>query len=126
MSKKINASQKHSMAKKYRHRRVRKKILGTADRPRLCVSRTLKHIYAQIINDIDGVTLVSASSLGTDFKKLSIKNGNIEAASKVGVLIANKAQEKGISTVVFDRGGYPYHGQVKALASAARESGLTF
>ena len=104
-----------------RHRRVRGKISGTAERPRLDVFRSSKHIYAQIIDDVAGVTLASASSLEKGFEGFG---GNIEAANKVGKMIAEKALEKGIKTVVFDRGGFVYHGRVKALAEGAREGGL--
>ena len=104
-----------------RHRRVRGKISGTAERPRLDVFRSSKHIYAQIIDDVAGVTLVSASSMEKGFEGFG---GNIEAAGKVGKMIAEKALEKGIKTVVFDRGGFVYHGRVKALAEGAREGGM--
>ena len=104
-----------------RHRRVRGKISGTAERPRLDVFRSSKHIYAQIIDDVAGVTLVSASSMEKGFEGFG---GTMEAAGKVGKMIAEKALEKGIKTVVFDRGGFVYHGRVKALAEGAREGGL--
>ena len=104
-----------------RHRRVRGKISGTAERPRLDVFRSSKHIYAQIIDDVAGVTLVSASSMEKGFEGFG---GNIEAAGKVGKMIAEKALEKGIKTVGFDRGGFVFHGRVKALAEGAREGGL--
>ncbi|HIY11383.1 MAG TPA: 50S ribosomal protein L18 [Candidatus Anaerofilum excrementigallinarum] len=104
-----------------RHRRVRGKISGTAERPRLAVFRSSKHIYAQIIDDVAGVTLASASTMDKDFEGFG---GNIEAATKVGNAVAKKALEKGITTVVFDRGGFVYHGRVKALAEGAREGGL--
>ena len=104
-----------------RHRRVRNKISGTAARPRLDVFRSAKHIYAQIIDDEQGVTLASASSMDKDFNAYG---GNVEAAKKVGENIAKKCLEKGITEVVFDRGGYVYHGRVKALADGAREGGL--
>ena len=106
-----------------RHRRVRAKISGTAACPRLNVFRSSKHIYAQLIDDVNGVTLVSASSMEKDFEG---NGGNKEAAKKVGQLIGKRAVEKGIETVVFDRGGYLYHGRVKELADGARESGLKF
>ena len=107
-----------------RHLRVRRKISGTAECPRLCVFRSLKNISVQIIDDTKGVTLVSASSLDKD---LNIKNGgNIEASKIVGAEIAKKAKKAKISKVVFDRGGYLYHGRVAALAEAARENGLEF
>ena len=104
-----------------RHRRVRGKISGTAERPRLDVFRSSKHIYAQIIDDVNGVTLVSASTVEKGFEGFG---GNVEAANKVGKAIAEKALAKGIKTVVFDRGGFVYHGRVKALAEGAREGGL--
>lgn len=106
-----------------RHLRVRKHISGTAEKPRLNVFRSLSNIYAQVIDDAKGVTLVAASSKDKDF---SGYGGNIEAAKKVGEAIAKRALEKGIGEVVFDRGGYIYHGRVAALAEAAREAGLKF
>ena len=106
-----------------RHRRVRKNISGTAERPRLNVFRSLNHIYAQIIDDTKGVTLVAASSLEKDFEGYG---GNIEAAKNVGKKVAEKALAAGIKQVVFDRGGYIYHGRVAALADGAREGGLEF
>ncbi|MBE3585286.1 MULTISPECIES: 50S ribosomal protein L18 [Desulfofundulus] len=109
-----------------RHLRVRKKISGTAERPRLNVFRSLKHIYAQIIDDDRGVTLVSASTLSPELRGQLKSGSNKEAAAAVGRLVAQKALERGIKKVVFDRGGYIYHGRVKALAEAAREAGLEF
>jgi large subunit ribosomal protein L18 len=110
-----------------RHIRIRKKVSGTAERPRLSVFRSLHHIYAQIIDDNQGVTLVSASTTEPEIRqKVADKGGNIEAAKIIGTAIAQKALEKGIKQVVFDRGGQIYHGRVRALASAARESGLEF
>ena len=106
-----------------RHARVRKKISGTAARPRLNVFHSTKHIYAQLIDDVAGVTLASASSMEKGFEGFG---GNKEAAKKVGMAIARKAQEKGISEIVFDRSGYIYHGRVKELAEGAREGGLKF
>lgn len=106
-----------------RHRRVRGKISGTADRPRLNVYRSTNHIYAQIIDDIKGVTLVAAASNEKDF---GMTGGNKEAARKVGKLIGERAKAAGIDAVVFDRGGYLYHGRVQELAEGARESGLEF
>lgn len=106
-----------------RHKRVRGKVSGTPERPRLNVFRSGTNIYAQIIDDANGVTLASASSLEKDFEG---KGNNCEAAQKVGQAIAQRAKDKGIDTVVFDRGGYLYHGRVKALAEGAREGGLTF
>ncbi len=106
-----------------RHARVRSKITGTANRPRLNVFRSNSNIYAQLIDDVAGVTLVSASSVEKDFGET---NGNKEEARKVGKLIAERAADKGIEEVVFDRGGYIYHGRVKELAEGAREGGLKF
>ena len=108
-----------------RHKRVRAKISGTPQCPRLNVFRSETNIYAQIIDDVAGVTLVSASSLDKEFSTKG-KGGNIAAAAEVGKLIAERAKAKGIETVVFDRGGYLYHGRVKALAEGAREGGLQF
>ena len=110
-------------ARKIRHERVTSKIFGTSECPRLCVFRSNANIYAQIIDDENGSTLVSASSLDKDLK---IKNNNVEAAASVGAALAKKAKKAGITKVVFDRGGYLYHGKVKALAEAARENGLEF
>jgi large subunit ribosomal protein L18 len=110
--------------RKRRHARVRAKIAGTAARPRLNVFRSNKHLYAQLIDDANGVTLASASTIEKDFGLES--TGNQEAAAKVGELLAKRATEKGVASVVFDRGGYLYHGRVKALADAARENGLQF
>lgn len=109
-----------------KHVRVRKKVVGTTERPRLNVFRSLKNIYAQVIDDSNGTTLVSASTLDAALKGKVANNGNKEAAKEVGKLIAAKAIEKGIKQVVFDRGGYIYHGRVKELADAAREAGLDF
>ena len=106
-----------------RHARVRTKVSGTAERPRLCVYRSNTNIYAQIIDDVAGNTLVSASTLD---KEVKTKNSNVEAAKEVGALIAKRASAKKIQTVVYDRSGYIYHGVVKALAEAAREGGLEF
>lgn len=107
-----------------RHKRVRRKVQGTMERPRLCVFRSAKNIYAQIVDDVAGVTLVSASSLDKDF---TLKVGsNKEAARLVGEVIAKRAIDKGIKEVVFDRGGYIYHGRVQELAEGAREAGLQF
>ncbi|MEW9053579.1 MAG: 50S ribosomal protein L18 [Neobacillus sp.] len=110
--------------RKKRHARVRAKLSGTSARPRLNVFRSNQHIYAQVIDDLNGVTLASASTLD---KELSLESSsNVEAAKKVGELVAKRAVEKGISSVVFDRGGYLYHGRIQALADAARENGLQF
>lgn len=105
-----------------RHKRVRATVSGTSERPRLNVFRSLNNIYAQIIDDESGKTLVSASTLEKGFEG----NGNCEGAHKIGLLIAERAKEKGIEVVVFDRGGYLYHGRVKSLAEGAREGGLAF
>jgi len=109
--------------RKKRHKRVRGKISGTPERPRLNVFRSEKHIYAQVIDDVNGVTLCSASSVEKDFGG---SGSNKEAAKNVGKMIAERVKAKGIETVVFDRGGYIYHGRVKELAEAAREGGLQF
>ena len=111
------------MERTRRHIRVRRKISGTAERPRLCVFRSNKNIYVQIIDDVTGNTLVQASTLD---KEIKTKYANKEAAKEVGALIAKRAADKKIETVVFDRGGYIYHGIVKELAEAAREGGLKF
>ncbi|CAA9433064.1 MAG: LSU ribosomal protein L18p (L5e) [uncultured Pyrinomonadaceae bacterium] len=104
------------------HTRIRKKVSGTAERPRLAVFRSLNHIYAQVIDDVSGVTLAAASTTEKDLKGRT--GGNIEAAQTVGKTIAERAQAAGVSQVVFDRGGYVYHGRVKALLDATREAGL--
>ena len=111
------------MERTRRHIRVRRKISGTADRPRLCVYRSNSNLYVQIIDDVAGNTIVSASTID---KEIKTKHSNKEAAKEVGTLIAKRAADKNIKTVVFDRGGYIYHGVVKELAEAARESGLDF
>ena len=105
------------------HRRIRRKLSGTAERPRLAIFRSVAHIYAQVIDDAKGSTIVSASSVDKGGKT---NGGNVAAAKTIGKLVAQRAQEKGIKKVVFDRGGYQYHGRVKALADAAREAGLEF
>ncbi len=108
-----------------RHRRIRKRISGTADRPRLCVTKSLRHVYAQLIDDTAGRTLAAASTLDPELRD-QVKGCNIPAATKVGELLAKRAKDLGIERVVFDRGGYPYHGVVAALADAARKGGLEF
>ncbi len=108
-----------------RHRRLRKKVHGTGARPRLCVNKTLRHVYAQLIDDDMGRTVASASTL-VDRIRGETSGSNIPAATKVGALLAERAKEKEIEAVVFDRGGYPYHGVVVALAEAARKGGLRF
>ena len=119
-------SVKKEIARKKRHSRVRKKVSGTSDKPRLNVFRSVKHIYAQVIDDASGATLIAASSGDKELKGKVRAGGNIEAAKTVGQLVAKRASDKGIAQVVFDRGGYLYHGRVKALADAAREGGLKF
>lgn len=109
-----------------RHLRIRKKVFGTPERPRLCVFKSLNHIYAQIIDDTNGKTLVAASTLDKEFRDNKGNKSNIEFAKKVGALIAERALKMGISKVVFDRAGYKYHGCIKALADSAREKGLQF
>ena len=111
------------MERARRHARVRRKISGTAERPRLCVYRSNTNLYVQVIDDVAGVTLVSASTLD---KEVKTKYANKEAAKEVGALIAKRALEKNIKDVVFDRGGYLYHGRVRSLAEGAREGGLNF
>jgi len=109
-----------------RHKRIRNKVVGTPTRPRMNVTRSLKHIYVQIIDDLSGETVVSASTLDPALREQIDVASNEDAASKVGELAARRALEKGIDTVVFDRSGYKYHGRVKALAESAREEGLKF
>lgn len=108
-----------------RHRRVRKKVFGTPEQPRLSVYKSIKHIYAQIIDDQNGITLVAASTLSPDVRD-KVSGSNIEAAKLVGNEIGKKAVENNITSIVFDRGGYRYHGKLKALAEAVREAGLEF
>jgi len=112
------------ITRKRRHRRVRKKISGTPERPRLNVFRSSKNIYAQVIDDLSGTTLAAASSLDPELRAEVPRGGNREAARRVGSLLARKATDKGIEEVVFDRGGYLYHGRVRELAEGAREGGL--
>ena len=108
-----------------RHRRVRKKVRGSADRPRLAVYRSNRHLYAQLIDDASGVTIAAASSLDPDLKTNGA-DGRGEAPGRIGKLLAERAQAKGISVVVFDRGGFKFHGRIKKLADSAREQGLQF
>lgn len=108
-----------------RHQRIRRRVEGTTERPRLCVYRSNKHIYAQIVDDTESTTLVAASTLDTELKELG-KTWDTDAAKAVGALIAKRAKKTGIEAVVFDRAGYIYHGRVAAVAEAARESGLNF
>ncbi len=114
------------VGKQRRHERIRKQVAGTPERPRLCVYRSLNNVYAQIIDDTKGVTLVAASTLDKEIKGTEGHKGNVEAAKKVGQLIAKKASATGVKKVVFDRGGYRYHGSIKALAEGSREGGLEF
>jgi len=109
-----------------RHRRVRKRVFGTPERPRLNVFRSLNHIYAQVIDDVSGHTVVSASTLDPEIREALVGKTKTEKAKEVGRLVAKRALEQGIKQVVFDRGGYKFHGRVKALADAAREAGLDF
>ena len=109
-----------------RHRRVRRVVQGTSERPRLCVFKSARHIYAQIINDDEGRTLVAASTLSKELARPGARVKKTEAAKAVGILVAEKALAGGIQRVVFDRGGYPFHGRVKAVATAARDGGLQF
>ncbi len=113
-------------ARHRRHLRIRQKVAGTSERPRLCVHRSLKHIYAQIIDDTTGRVLASASSLSADTRKSGAAGKNVASARIVGQVVAEKAIAAGVGKVVFDRGGYLYHGRVKALAEGAREKGLKF
>ena len=109
-----------------RHLRVRRKVEGSTERPRLSIHRSGKHIYAQVIDDLNAVTLAAASSIDKDVRT-SLKSGaNLEAAKKIGQLVAERAKKAGVNTVVFDRGGFLYHGRIAALATAAREAGLEF
>ncbi|MDD2234402.1 MAG: 50S ribosomal protein L18 [Desulfitobacteriaceae bacterium] len=121
----INRIDRQAIRRK-KHKRVRKTTFGTTERPRMAVFRSLNHIYAQLINDELGVTLVAASSLDADFKAANESGGNIAGAQKVGELFAKRALEKDIKQVVFDRGGNIYHGRIAALAESAREAGLEF
>ncbi|HXU50066.1 MAG TPA: 50S ribosomal protein L18 [Candidatus Binatia bacterium] len=108
------------------HLRMRKRVAGTSERPRLCVHRTTRHIRAQVIDDLTGRTIVSASSLDKDVRDVIKGGGNVAASKVVGKVIAERAKAKGVEKVVFDRGGYQYHGRVQALADSAREAGLQF
>jgi large subunit ribosomal protein L18 len=120
----MKASRKESTRR--RHGRIRRTVFGTTERPRLAVFRSNQHIYAQLIDDTSHQTIVAASSLEADLRKALETGANCEASTQVGKLIAQRAREKGIEQVVFDRGGNLYHGRVKALAEAAREGGLNF
>lgn len=120
------ANVSRSLARKRRHIRVRHKVHGTAERPRLNVYRSLEHIYAQIINDDAGHTLVSLSSNSNDLRNELASLSKVDQAKSIGKLVAERARAQGIDQVVFDRGGFPYHGRVKALADGSREGGLVF
>lgn len=122
----MNISKERRLARKKRQLRVRKKITGSVERPRLCVFRSSKHIYAQIIEDVTGKTLVTASTVAKGIQDSVKYSGNADAAKVVGKQIAERALAKDIKQVVFDRNGFLFHGRVKALADAAREAGLTF
>ncbi len=117
---------KHEKGLARSHRRVRGKISGTPERPRLCVTRSNSNIYAQVIDDVSHTTICGVSTLGPEFKATGKKGGTVEGAAEIGTIIGKMAQEKGVTKVVFDRGGHLYHGRVKALADAAREAGLVF
>lgn len=119
-------SRRQDLARTARHERIRKTLCGTAERPRLSVYRSLKNIYAQIIDDVSNRTLLSLSTQDKEMRKSCAYGGNVKAAGLLGEVLAKKAKEKGISKVVFDRGGYLYHGRVKALAEGARKVGLEF
>ena len=120
-----STAQKRHELRVRRHRRVRKKVHGTAARPRLAIYRSNKHLTAQVIDDVTGRTIVSASSQEADFRKKQ-SGGNVAAAAIIGTLVAERAKQAGISSVVFDRGGFLYHGRVAAIAEAARAAGLEF
>ncbi len=109
-----------------RHRRVRGKVSGTASRPRLCITRSNNNIHAQVIDDVSRTTICGVSTLGPEFKKTGAKGSTVEGAAQLGNIVGKMAQEKGVSEVVFDRGGHLYHGRVKAVADGAREAGLKF
>ena len=119
-------NQTRSKVRVNKHRSLRNRISGTTERPRLAVFRSNNHMYAQIIDDTAGITLVAASTMEKEVKESLEKTNNVDAAKKVGAVIGKRALEKGITMVVYDRGGYIYHGKVQALADAAREAGLTF
>lgn len=123
---KVGVEVNRSQAREKRHYKLRRHMTGTPERPRLCVTRTLKHIYAQVIDDYAGHTLAAASTREKDIAAGLSGTGNIEAARAVGAAVAERAVAKGVTQVVYDRAGWPYHGRVKALADAAREAGLDF
>ena len=122
----MKKSKEKTNKRKIRHYRIRKKLHGIADKPRLCVVRSLNHIYTQLIDDDKGVTVLALSTLNSDFKKDIKYGGNIAAAKIIGKKVAEEALKKGIKSIIFDRAGFSYNGRVKALADAAREAGLKF
>ena len=122
----MKKTKKKAAALSRRHRRVRGKILGTPERPRLCVTRSNAHMYVQVIDDVAHKTLCGVSTMGSEFAATGQKSATVEGAAALGSIIAEKAKGAGVTTVVFDRGGHLYHGRIKALAEAAREAGLTF
>ncbi|MBR5259617.1 MAG: 50S ribosomal protein L18 [Eggerthellaceae bacterium] len=122
----MNKLQKKQAGLARRHRRVRAKISGTPARPRLCVTRSNSNMYVQIIDDVAGKTICGASTLGPDFKAAGVSGATVEGASVLGGIIGKLALEKGVTEVVFDRGGHLYHGRIKAVADGAREAGLKF
>ena len=122
----MDSSKKRVARRGKRARRIRKKVIGTAERPRLCIRRSLKHIYAQIVDDVKGITIVQVGSSGKDLTAKIADKRKSDISKIIGELVAEKAKEKGIERVVFDRKGYLYHGRVKALADAARSKGLVF
>jgi large subunit ribosomal protein L18 len=122
----MDKAKEKRLARQRRHARVRKRVQGTSERPRLCVFRSLKHIYAQVIDDIKGHTLVSASTLDAEVRAKANGKDKASQAALVGEVLAKRAQEAGVKQVVFDRGGYMYHGRIKSLAEAARKAGLDF
>ncbi len=122
----MSAEKDRKLGRLKRHIRLRQRVRGTSQRPRLCVTKTLNHMYAQVIDDELGHTLVAACSREAGIADENGRTGNVQAAGKVGEAIGRRAVEKGISEVVFDRSGWPYHGRVKAVAEAAREAGLKF
>lgn len=120
------AKANRSQARKFRHQRVRNKVSGTPERPRLAVFRSNEHIYAQVIDDVNGRTLAAASTIDKELRATMQGKDRQEQAKAIGVAVAERAKATGVETVVFDRGGFPYHGRVKALAEGSREGGLVF
>jgi len=122
----MDKAKEKRLARRRRHARVRKRVYGTSERPRLCVFRSLRHIYVQVIDDTRSVTLASASTMDTEVRAKLEGEDRIAQAAAVGTMIAKRAQDAGVESVVFDRGGYKYHGRVKSLAESARKGGLEF